>query len=129
MKGFINLCNTLGTIGVEMIQDFFRGIKNNIPKFSLLCKITLPFVMYYYGMHEGKLSYWLLLPLAFWFVIIILDRLSDKTGKGKEIPIPSKRFTEEDKDGEVSIEQARLQEMILYVNDVENYLQRKHYMN
>lgn len=124
-----NEMKMLGEIGIELFQDLIRIIKNSVPKMSLLFKMVLPFVMYYYGMHEGKLSYWLFLPLAFWFVTIILDRISDKTGKGKEIPIPSKRFTEEDEDGEVSIEQSRLQEMILYVNDIENYLQRKHYMN
>lgn len=126
MKKFVDLCSTLGTIGVELLQDFFRMMKNGVPIISTILKMGLPFMMYYYGMHEGKLSYWLLLPLAFWFVTIILDRLAEKTGKGKSIPIPAKRFTEEDSDGEVSIEQSRLQEMILYVNDVENYLERHH---
>lgn len=128
MGSFIKLCNLLGVIAIEMLQDLARIVKNSIPKMSLVFKMVLPFVMYYYGMYEGKLSYWLFLPIVFWFVTNVLDRISDKTGKGKEIPIPSKRFTKEDEDGEVSIEQSRLQEMILYVNDVEDYLQRKHYI-
>ena len=76
----------------------------------------------------GIVVYWKFLPIVVWFVTIVLDRISDKTGKGKEIPVPAERFTQEDEDGEVSIEQSRLQEMILYVNDVEDYLQRKHYL-
>ena len=38
-------------------------------------------------------------------------------------PVPSKRFTSESRDGEVSIEKNRLQEMILYVCDVEDWLE------
>lgn len=118
----------LGEIGIEMLQDLFRIIKNSIPTLSTILKASIPYLMYYFGKYESNKMYWLFLPMVVWFVTIVLDRISDKTGKGKEIPIPSKRFTEEDSDGEVSIEQSRLQEMILYVNDVENYLQRKHYI-
>ena len=38
-------------------------------------------------------------------------------------PVPSKRFTSESRDGEVSIEKNRLQEMILYVSEVEDWLE------
>jgi hypothetical protein len=128
MKKFINLCNTLGIIGIELIQDFFRMVKNGIPVFSTILKASIPYMMYYFGKYESNKIYWLFLPMVSWFVTIVLDRLAEKTGKGKNIPVPIKRFTEEDSDGEVSIEQSRLQEMILYVNDVENYLERHHLM-
>ena len=38
-------------------------------------------------------------------------------------PVPYKRFTSESRDGEVSIENSRLQEMIIYVCDVEDWLE------
>lgn len=38
-------------------------------------------------------------------------------------PVPAKRFTSESRDGEVSIEKSRLQEMILYVSEVEDWLE------
>lgn len=38
-------------------------------------------------------------------------------------PVPVKRFTSESEDGEVSIEKNRLQEMILYVSEVEDWLE------
>lgn len=38
-------------------------------------------------------------------------------------PVPPKRFTSESGDGEVSIEKNRLQEMILYVSEVEDWLE------
>lgn len=38
-------------------------------------------------------------------------------------PVPAKRFTTEYRDGEVTIENGRLQEMIIYVCDVEDWLE------
>lgn len=38
-------------------------------------------------------------------------------------PVPTKRFTTESRDGEVTIENSRLQEMIIYVCDVEDWLE------
>lgn len=38
-------------------------------------------------------------------------------------PVPPKRFTSESRDGEVTVENSRLQEMILYVCDVEDWLE------
>ena len=122
----MKLINMLGTIGYEMITDFFRMLKNGIPIFSTILKASIPYMMYYFGKYEPNKMYWLFLPMIVWFVTIVFDRLAEKTGKGKNIPVPIKRFTEEDSDGEVSIEQSRLQEMILYVNDVENYLEKHH---
>ena len=37
-------------------------------------------------------------------------------------PVPDKWFTQEDEYGEVTVEKDRLQEMILYVNDVERFI-------
>lgn len=128
MKGFIKLCDMLGIIALEMLQDLGRIIKNSVPVVSVMFKLSIPYMMYYFGKYEPNVVYWKFLPIVVWFVTIVLDRISDKMGKGKEIPIPAKRFTQEDEDGEVSIEQSRLQEMILYVSDVEDYLQRKHYL-
>ena len=38
-------------------------------------------------------------------------------------PVPAKRFTTEYEDGEVTVEKSRLQEMILYVSEVEDWLE------
>lgn len=39
------------------------------------------------------------------------------------IPVPGKRFTEDRGDGEVTIEYARLQELILYMDELEDWLE------
>lgn len=39
------------------------------------------------------------------------------------MPKPDKRFTREENDGEVTIEYARLQELILFMDEYENWLE------
>lgn len=39
------------------------------------------------------------------------------------IPVPQKRFTEDRGDGEVTIEYARLQELILYMDELEDWFE------
>lgn len=124
----MDFCGIIGVITIELAQDFLRAIKKGIPIISTFLKMLIPYMMYYFGKYEPNKKYWLFLPLVVWFVTLVFDRFAEKVGNGKNIPIPTKRFTQEDTDGEVSIEQSRLQEMIIYVNDVENYLERHHLM-
>ncbi len=71
-----------------------------------------------------------------WAVIIALPILvsifaaycrwyANRVGKGITVPVPAKRFTEVDQeDGMVTIEHSRLQELLLYMADLEDWLER-----
>lgn len=66
----------------------------------------------------------------FWLTVLVqaVCFITSKYLKYSEVedtdfPIPAKRFTSESRDGEVSIEKNRLQEMILYVSEVEDWLE------
>ena len=67
----------------------------------------------------------ILIPIVFIILIFYLKSTANKLGKGTTIPIPDKRFTKIDDDGEVTIENKRIQELILYVADLEDWLERK----
>lgn len=56
---------------------------------------------------------------------LFLKGYSDRIGKGDIAPIPMKRFTTKEEDGLVTVRQDRVQEMILYLADVEDWLERK----
>lgn len=43
----------------------------------------------------------------------------------QNVPIPSKRFTKDEGNGEVTIEYARLQELILFTYEYENWLEEQ----
>ena len=55
------------------------------------------------------------------FVMLKYLKYSEVEDTG--FPVPPKRFTTESRDGEVTVENSRLQEMIIYVCDVEDWLE------
>lgn len=127
------------------IFEFFKDKLNDISYMvscssryiGLMLINILPYVMLLVGLIISKYSikvfiikYWfvLLIPIA---VIILSSYLrwhANKIGKGDDCPVPIKRLTEVDNDGMVSVKHDRLQEMILFVADVEDYLERKGYL-
>lgn len=76
---------------------------------------------------ESDLVVILLFALAvLWPILaLFLKGYSDRIGKGDIAPIPTKRFTSKEEDGLVTVRQDRVQEMILYLADVEDWLERK----
>ena len=54
---------------------------------------------------------------------IMIKYLKYSEVEDTDFPIPAKRFTSESRDGEVTVENSRLQEMIIYVCDVEDWLE------
>lgn len=64
--------------------------------------------------------------LVFCIATLISECFKQIHNNYNSIPIPSKRFTQSSEDNtDVYVDNARLSEMILYVNDVEDYLERK----
>lgn len=119
----------------ELVFDFFRTIKyfieSNLRMFASLLNIMLPYIMYFIGQYifnnrkEFAVGSEILIPLLFCIVIYFIRSYANKIGKGITIPVPNKRFTEVDDNDEVSIEHSRIQELILYTADLEDWLERK----
>lgn len=128
MKRFIRIL-------IEIIIDSLLGIKyfveNNIRNFANIIQLILPFLMLYVGqvvaVDRGYISFGseILIPILVGFIIYLIRSFTNKIGKGITIPKPNKRFTEVDDDGEVNIRQDRIQELILYMADLEDWLERK----
>lgn len=128
MKKFIK-------ITIEIILDIMKAITyfitNNLRNFARLLNLALPYIMYLVGQKaceiRGKIAIGseLFIPIVVYIVIYYIRSYANKIGKGHTIPIPDKRFTEVDDYGEVSIENNRIQELILYLADLEDWLERK----
>lgn len=128
MKKFLSII-------LEVTMDAFRNftyfIKSNLITFANILNLIVPYLMYFIGQYvandrnEIAIGSEVFVPLAFIVLIYYLKSTANKIGKGITIPIPEKRFTHVDEDGEVSIEHKRLQELILYVADLEDWMQRK----
>lgn len=110
----------------ELTHSIRYYLRNNM--FAIICVIQalLPGSVFVIGCNIGKESLpWVLIILACQTILSYIKRIMVNIGSGDEVPVPRKRFTQTSTDGEVSVRVDRTQELILYVCDVENYLERK----
>lgn len=128
MKKFLRV---VAEITHETFCDFAYFIKSNLIAFASILNLIIPYAMYFIGQYiainRGKIAvgYEIIAPLVFIILIYYLKSMANKMGKGTVIPVPDKRFTQVDDYGEVSIENNRIQELILYMADLEDWMERK----
>ena len=128
MKRFIRI--TLEII-LDIVRVIVYFITHNLRNFAWLLNLVLPYVMYLIGqkvcIDRGKVAVGseLFIPVVVCVIIYYLHSYANKIGKGHTIPVPDKRFTQVDDYGEVSIPNNRIQELILYLADLEDWLERK----
>jgi len=128
MKKFLRI---ILEIIAEAIKSISLFIVNNLRNFANMLVLIAPYLMLFVGQavykERGYISTGgeLFIPILILIIVYIIRSFANKIGKGVTIPIPSKRFTEVDEDGEVSIRHDRLQELILYIADLEDWLERK----
>ena len=128
MKRFLRI--TLAII-LDVMQAVHYFVTNNLRNFARILSFILPYVMYIIGQNvcaeRGKIAFGgeLFIPILFCVITYYIRSYANKIGKGTTIPVPDKRFTEVDDYGEVSIPNNRIQELILYLADLEDWLERK----
>lgn len=118
-------------ITIDVVNNLTYFIKNNLIAFANILNLILPFLMYFCGQEVAlnrntiAVGGEIFLPLLFIVLVFYIKSIANKIGKGMTLPLPEKRFTQVDDDGEVNIENKRLHELILYVADLEDWLERK----
>lgn len=128
MKRFFNI---MGEIIIDIVQAVDYFITNNLRNFAWILNFILPYLMYIIGQNVYAIRGYfgvggeLFIPIIFCVITYILRSYANKIGKGTTIPVPEKRFTEVDDYGEVSIPNNRIHELILYLADLEDWLERK----
>lgn len=115
-----------------MISEITYALTFNARYLAVLIETACPFGMYFIGqqmaVHRGYIAVGgeLVIPIVVIIVVYYMKEISNRLNKGVRIPIPTKRFTEVDHEtGEVNVRQDRLQELILYLADLEDWLERK----
>ena len=116
-------------IFLDVVQAAGFFVENNLRNFAKILNFILPYLMYVIGQYvyseRQKLNFGgeLFIPILFCLVIFYIKSYANKIGKGSTVPIPNKRFTEID-DDEVFINNNRLQELLLYMADLEDWFER-----
>lgn len=125
------LFNIIIEVTADALNNFVYFVKNNLMNFANVMNLIIPYVMYFVGQYVAfnrdniSVGWEICTPIVFVVVIYYLRSAANKIGKGITIPIPDKRFTNVDDDGEVSVEHKRVQELLLYTADLEDWLERK----
>lgn len=128
MKRFFSI---MSEIIIDIVQAVDYFITNNLRNFAWILNFILPYLMYIIGQNVYETRGYfgvggeLFIPIIFCVITYILRSYANKIGKGTTIPVPEKRFTEVDDYGEVSIPNNRIHELILYLADLEDWLERK----
>lgn len=121
-------------ITMDVWYEVVYFVQMNMRYVAALAEIALPYGMYVLGqsvaLSRGSIEVGgeIFIPILCTVVIHYIKEFANKSGKGNTIPIPAKRFTEVDDDGEVSVDNKRLQELLLYVADLEDYMTRKRWL-
>ena len=107
-------------------RDIAYFLKFNLRYFVTWLNMLLPYSMYYIGKAQPENDLVVLwIPVTALIVLHYIREFANRNNVGNAIPVPQKRFTQVDEDGEVTIENRRLQELILYLADLEDWLHRK----
>lgn len=111
----------------EFISSLIYYVTDNTFAITCLIQALLPMVAMLVGfkLTNENIVAGVAILVVVQFVVSYIKKFMVHAGKGDEVPVPRKRFTIVDKYGEVSVQVDRSQELILYVCDLENYLERK----
>lgn len=129
LKQFFNISGEIfRALGIAILNCIGANLKN----LSMILRTALPYLMWYLGSYlyeqRGKFAVGseIFIPIVVFLITYYLNQYANRIGKGERIPIPKKRFTHDgEMDGEIVIETDRTEEMILYMADLEDWLEKK----
>lgn len=125
-------------VAVSVFADMFSGLVNGVLN-SLRKVISLTYLIFFYVcIFVGEYVYSLrgeyeiggemFLPVLLFLIVTFIKMFANKIGKGIDVPVPRKRFTQVFDSGEVTVEKDRVEEMVVYLSDLEDWLEYKHLM-
>lgn len=126
-----NVIEIVFTSAKEAGKRFMSWIHNNLKVFANVLSVMCPYVTAlavlnaYNKCGQLTIGFEWFIPLVFWIVIWMLRTIANKTGKGITIPKPVKRFTEVSEDGEITIPTQRVEELVVYMCDLEDWLEKE----
>ena len=116
---------------LDITKTISSLISSNLRNFAWMLEALSPYLMYLIANYNitvrrrFAVGSEILIPVIIMIIVYYLRSFSNKLGKGSTVPVPKERFTEIDEDGEVSVRNDRVQELILYLADLEDWMERK----
>lgn len=117
----------------ELYHQFKYFISINIKYLIKLIDISIPYIYAYISIllyrerNNLIISYEVLIPIIAYIILSVLNSFLNKINRGYDIPLPRERFTILNDNGNVSIDNSSINDIILYLYDLEEYLKSKGY--
>ena len=117
----------------ELYHQFKYFISINIKYLMKLIDISIPYIYAYISILLYKernsfiIGYEVLIPIIAYIILSVLNNFLNKINKGYDIPLPRERFTTLNDNGNVSVDNSSINDIILYLYDLEEYLKSKGY--
>lgn len=123
---------------VSILADVWHEVsffvKTNMQNVGDILNIATPYIMWYVAIDlydkRGKFAIGseIFLPVFLLLLSAVLKRLAYACNSSRDrVPVYYKRFTAVDEEGEITVAEEDLQEMLIYLSDVEDYIVRKGY--
>lgn len=118
---------------LELYHQFKYFISINLKYLIKLIEISIPYIYAYISIllyrerNNLIIGYEVLFPIIAYIVLSVLNSFLNKINKGYDIPIPRERFTTLNDNGNVSVDNSSINDIILYLYDLEEYLKSKGY--
>ena len=117
----------------ELYHQFKYFISINIKYLIKLIDISIPYIYAYISIllyrdrNSFIIGYEILIPIIAYIILSILNNFLNKINKGYDIPLPRERFTTLNDNGNLSVDNSSINDIILYLYDLEEYLKSKGY--
>lgn len=131
MRRFKKFLATIGAITMDIWHEVAYFVQINMRYVAVIIEMVLPYAMYMLGQDVAitrksiEVGGEVFIPVVVIVFAYYVREFANKSGKGNVVPIPNRRFTEVSSDGEVSVDNSRIQELLLYMADLEDYMERK----
>ena len=117
----------------ELYHQFKYFISINIKYLIKLIDISIPYIYAYISIllyrdrNNLIIGYEVLIPIIAYIILSVLNNFLNKINKGYDIPLPRERFTTLNDNGNVSVDNSSINDIILYLYDLAEYLNSKGY--
>ena len=118
---------------LELYHQFKYFISINLKYLLKLIDISIPYIYAYISILLYRernvfiIGYEVLFPIIVYIILSLLNNFLNKINRGYDIPLPRERFTTLNDNGNVSIDNSSVNDIILYLYDLEEYLKSKGY--
>ena len=109
---------------LELLLDIKYGFIESLDKIAIVIQVLIPVIL---SRMDCGIVIILIISILFTLSVRYIKEVSYKINNVTErgFPVPSKRYTNVDENGFIGVEEDLMQEAILYLFEIEEYIKRK----